>query len=243
MSTHPAPRRAVRSWCGAASCTVEVRGRRIGSVFQLAGAYASRCSGSAMTDRSVATSGEPRPGRSCGALPVRSGSAKTSTWPNVRTCQTCQRTKAAHGGPRGLIHPLPLPTRRGGMIGVDWIAGLPTTAAGFDMIQNHVDLLSSKVHAVPTRATATVEDAAEIICDMSPLQGRVPRHARRGSRRQAHESGFPGFCEEHGLDPHRLLGEPQEYQRQGATGQRCSRLSATRCERMPTAARTIGTSS
>jgi hypothetical protein len=28
------------------------------------------------------------------------------------------------------------------MIGVDWIAGLLTTAARFDMIQNHVDLLS-----------------------------------------------------------------------------------------------------
>ena len=48
----------------------------------------------------------------------------------------CQRTKAENGGPRGLVHPLPLPSRRGGMIGVDWIAGLPTTAAGFDMIQN-----------------------------------------------------------------------------------------------------------
>jgi len=73
----------------------------------------------------------------------------------VRSCQTCQRTKAEHCGPRGLIHPLPLPSRRGGMIGVDWIAGLPTTAAGFDMIQNHVDLLSGKVHAVPTRPTAS----------------------------------------------------------------------------------------
>ena len=48
----------------------------------------------------------------------------------VRTCQTCQRTKAEHGGPRGLLHPLPLPSRRGGMIGVDWIAGLPMTAGG-----------------------------------------------------------------------------------------------------------------
>ena len=55
----------------------------------------------------------------------------------VRTCQTFQRTKAAH-------------------------AGLQTTAAGFDMTQNHVDLLSGKVHAVPTRATATAGDAAEI---------------------------------------------------------------------------------
>ena len=63
----------------------------------------------------------------------------------VRSCQKCQHTKAEHCGPRGLLHPLQLPSRRGWMIGVDWIAGLTTTAAGFDMIQNHVDLLSSKV--------------------------------------------------------------------------------------------------
>ena len=54
----------------------------------------------------------------------------------------------------------------GGMIGVDQIACLPTTAAGFDMIQNHVDLLSGKGHAVPTRSTATATDAAAIIHDM-----------------------------------------------------------------------------
>ena len=89
----------------------------------------------------------------------------------VRSCQTCQRTKAEHCGPRGLLHPLPLPSRRGGMIGVDWIAGLPTTAAGFDMIQNHVDLLSGKVHAVPTRSTATAADAAAIIRDMCLRSG------------------------------------------------------------------------
>jgi hypothetical protein len=89
----------------------------------------------------------------------------------VRSCQTCQRTKAEHCGPRGLLHPLPLPSRRGGMIGVDWIAGLPTTAAGFDMIQNHVDLLSGKVHAVPTRATATAADAAAIIRDLCLRSG------------------------------------------------------------------------
>ena len=89
----------------------------------------------------------------------------------VRSCQTCQRTKADHGGPRGLLHPLPLPTRRGGMIGVDWIAGLPTTEGGFDMIQNHVDLLSGKVHAVPTRASATAKDAADIIVEMCMRSG------------------------------------------------------------------------
>ena len=85
-------------------------------MFQLAGAYARRCSGIAMTDRSEATSGEPRPGRSCCAL--SSGSAKTSTWQNTYALVRLVSQGRA-GGPRGLIHPLPLPTRRGRMIGVD----------------------------------------------------------------------------------------------------------------------------
>jgi hypothetical protein len=57
------------------------------------------------------------------------------------------------------------------MIRADWITGLPTTAAEFDMIQNHMDLLSGKVHAVPTRATATAADAAAIIRDMCLRSG------------------------------------------------------------------------
>ncbi len=66
-----------------------------------------------------------------------------------------------------VLYPLLLPSRRGGMIGVDWIVGLPTTVAGFDITQNHVDLLSGKVHAVPTRSTAIMmaADAAAIIRD------------------------------------------------------------------------------
>jgi hypothetical protein len=39
------------------------------------------------------------------------------------------------------------------------------------MIKNHVDLLSWKVHAVPTRATATAAAAAEIIRDMCLRSG------------------------------------------------------------------------
>ncbi len=55
------------------------------------------------------------------------------------------RTTAEHSGPRCLLYPLPLPSRRGRMIGVEWTAGLPTTEGGFDMMQKHVGLLSEKV--------------------------------------------------------------------------------------------------
>ncbi len=110
--------------------------------------------------------------------------------PGRRRVRVRRGTKAQHGGSRGLIHPLPLPSQGGGMIGVDWIAGLQTTAGRFDMIQKHVDLLSEsgKVHAVPTRATAT---AAMISGDYSrqvpSLLRRVSRHAVGRSRPQVHE--------------------------------------------------------
>ena len=89
----------------------------------------------------------------------------------VRSCDVCQRVKAEHVGPRGLLHPLPLPSRRGGVIGVDWLMGLPTTAAGFDQVQVHVDFLSGKVHAVPTKSTDTAADAAQIILEMALRSG------------------------------------------------------------------------
>ena len=89
----------------------------------------------------------------------------------ARSCEVCQCTKAEHVGPRGLLHPLPLPTRRGGVIGVDWLMGLPKTAAGFDQVQVHVDFLSGKVHAVPTRSTDSAADAAAIILEMALRSG------------------------------------------------------------------------
>ena len=67
-------------------------------------------------------------------------------------------THSTHTDPRGLLHPLPLPLEAGW----DDRDGLERRA---DLIQNHVDLLSRKVHAGPTRSTAAAMDAA-IICDM-----------------------------------------------------------------------------
>ena len=85
----------------------------------------------------------------------------------VRSCDIYQRTKAENVGPRGRLHPLPLLSRRGGVIGVDFLMGLPKTASVFDQIQVHVDFLSGKVHAVPTRSTDSAADAAAIILEMA----------------------------------------------------------------------------
>ena len=45
--------------------------------------------------------------------------------------------------------------------------GHPMAVSGFDQVQVHVDDLSDKVHAVPTRSTDTAADAAQIILEMA----------------------------------------------------------------------------
>ena len=62
---------------------------------------------------------------------------------------------------------VPLPSRWGVVISVDWLLGLPMTASGFDRVQVHVDTLSGKVSAVPTRATDAAAGAARIVREMA----------------------------------------------------------------------------
>ena len=91
--------------------------------------------GSATTRPSVDTLAARRRRRSSAGLPtagpdVRHGRLRAVLLgldAYVLSCEVSRRTKADHAGPRGLLHPLPLPSRRGGVIGVDWLPGLPVT--------------------------------------------------------------------------------------------------------------------
>ena len=77
----------------------------------------------------------------------------------MSTCPTCQRVKADHLPPAGLLYPLPVPTRRGGCISLDFLE-LPVARSGHDFLQVHIDLLTGRVWLVPTFKTATAEEAA-----------------------------------------------------------------------------------
>ena len=81
----------------------------------------------------------------------------------TRSCEVCQRVtgKADHVTPRCLLHPLSLPSRRCGVIGVDLLLNLPMTAC-LDQVQVHIDHFSNKVRAVLTRSTDTAADSARI---------------------------------------------------------------------------------
>nr|ABA91203.1 retrotransposon protein, putative, Ty3-gypsy subclass [Oryza sativa Japonica Group] len=49
----------------------------------------------------------------------------------VALCDICQRVKAEHQRPAGLLQPLPIPEWKWEEIGMDFITGLPTTPSGF----------------------------------------------------------------------------------------------------------------
>ena len=45
----------------------------------------------------------------------------------VAVCDVCQRVKAEHQKPAGLLQPLPIPKWKWDKIGMDFITGLPRT--------------------------------------------------------------------------------------------------------------------
>ena len=89
-------------------------------------------------------------------------------WPNmyvdiklyVRSCLICQRTKASNRKPLGLLHPLPIPTRRWQCVTMDFIVQLPKTIDGHDAIFVVVDKLSKRAYFIASTTTATAPDTA-----------------------------------------------------------------------------------
>jgi hypothetical protein len=64
----------------------------------------------------------------------------------VSECHTCQRVKAEHQSPAGLMQPLDIPEWKWEEIGMDFITGLPLTTKKKDMIWVIVDRLTKSAH-------------------------------------------------------------------------------------------------
>jgi hypothetical protein len=80
----------------------------------------------------------------------------------VKSCDSCQRNKSRTQKPAGLLQPLHIPERKWGSVGMDWITGLPCTAAGHDAIMVVIDRLSKLIHLIPTVTNATAPDVANL---------------------------------------------------------------------------------
>jgi hypothetical protein len=71
----------------------------------------------------------------------------------VAQCDTCQRTKAEHQKPAGLLQPLLVPKWKWEEIGMDFVIGLPRTQKENDSIWVIIDRLTKVAHFIPVKTT------------------------------------------------------------------------------------------
>ncbi|KAK3129330.1 hypothetical protein QOZ80_6BG0477810 [Eleusine coracana subsp. coracana] len=80
----------------------------------------------------------------------------------VAVCDTCQRVKAEHQRPAGLLQPLKIPEWKWEQVGMDFIVGLPRTQSGYDSIWVIVDRLTKVAHFIPVKTTYSGAKLAEL---------------------------------------------------------------------------------
>jgi hypothetical protein len=81
---------------------------------------------------------------------------------HVALCDVCQRVKAKHQRPAGLLHPLKIPEWKWEEIGIDFTKGLPRTSTGHDSIWMIVDRLTKVAHFILVKTTYSGARLAEL---------------------------------------------------------------------------------
>ncbi|WVZ64213.1 hypothetical protein U9M48_013773 [Paspalum notatum var. saurae] len=80
----------------------------------------------------------------------------------VAVCDTCQRVKAEHQRPAGLLQPLKIPEWKWEEISMNFIVGLPRTQKGYNSIWVVVDRLTKVAHFIPVNTTYSGARLAEL---------------------------------------------------------------------------------
>ncbi|WVZ80995.1 hypothetical protein U9M48_028423 [Paspalum notatum var. saurae] len=80
----------------------------------------------------------------------------------VAVCDTCQRVKAEHQRPAGLLQPLKVLEWKWEEITMDFIVGLPRTQKGYNSIWVVVDRLTKVAHFIPVNTTYSGARLAEL---------------------------------------------------------------------------------
>jgi hypothetical protein len=80
----------------------------------------------------------------------------------IARCMECQKVKAKHRHPAGLLHPLPIPEWKWDVVTMDFITGLPRTRKQHDSIMVVVDKLTKAAHFIPLKTTHRAVDVVDI---------------------------------------------------------------------------------
>jgi hypothetical protein len=127
---------------------------------------------------------------------------KRSVAEYVAICDTCQRVKAEHQRPAGLLQPLKIPEWKWEEITMDFIVGLPRTQKGYNSIWVVVDRLTKVAHFIPVNTTYSGARLAELYISRIICLHRVPKKiiSDRGSQftsqfwKQLHDSLDTKLC-------------------------------------------------
>ena len=113
-------------------------------------------------------------------------------WPNLKRevaefvalCDVCQKVKAEHQRPAGLLQPLKIPEWKWEAIGMDFITGLPRTQSGYDSIWVIIDRLTKVAHFLPVKTTYSGDRLAELYMAIIVSLHGVPKKivSDRGSQ-------------------------------------------------------------
>ena len=100
---------------------------------------------------------------------------KRSVAEYVAICDTCQRVKAEHQRPAGLLQPLKIPEWKWEEITMDFIVGLPRTQKGYNSIWVVVDRLTKVAHFIPVNTTYSGARLAELYISRIVCLHGVPK--------------------------------------------------------------------
>ena len=91
-------------------------------------------------------------------------------WPGMKSnvvsflskCLVCQKVKAEHQKPSGMLQPLEILEWKWESISMDFVMGLPRMPTGYDAIWVIVDRLTKFAHFLPIRANYPLERLAQL---------------------------------------------------------------------------------
>jgi hypothetical protein len=106
----------------------------------------------------------------------------------VAVCDSCQRIKAEHHRPAGLLQPLQIPQWKWDEIGMDFIVGLPCTRTGYDCMWVVVDRLTKATHFIAVKTTYNSAVLAELYMSRIMCLHGVPKKivSDRGTQFTSH---------------------------------------------------------
>ncbi|WVZ58435.1 hypothetical protein U9M48_008711 [Paspalum notatum var. saurae] len=93
----------------------------------------------------------------------------------VSECDICQRVKADHLKPAGMLQPLAVPAWKWEDVHMDFIVGLPRTQKGYDSIWVIIDRFTKSAHFIPVKTIYHAKTYAELyIARIVSLHGVPP---------------------------------------------------------------------